>query len=152
MTRHAMHAAIVAALLAGCASGPPAAPGPDGRRAINSGGSLEILEAETRERAASEYDIAARAERAALFDGPRRFERAVDPEALAKLPRTGVVERTVSVPFGFGSTRFMPTPEQALRMRELFARAERIEVRGRTDGVGPREGDEIGRASCRERG
>lgn len=136
-------ALISVVLLSACASGPPAAPGPTGRFAINDDSVVRQLEVEARERVDTEYDEAAREARAALFRQPRRFTRPIDPETLAVLPRTGIVDRTVSVPFGFGSARFMPSPEQALRIRELFARAERIEVRGRTDGLGTREGDEM---------
>lgn len=143
MTRSTLCLALLAAATVGCASGPPAAPGPEGRRAINSPSTLAMLEEETRKRADTEYDDAAREARAALFEAPRKLNRARDPDAHATLPGGNTVDRTVSVRFGFGSTRFMPTPEQSFRMRELFALAERISVFGRTDGIGPREGDEM---------
>ena len=130
---------LAAALAAGCASSPPVPSGE--RRAVNDPGAVAMLASAQQEALATDYDQAKREARARLFE-TRRFNREPDPETLGELPGTGVVLRTVSVPFGFNSTRFIPTAEQALRIRELFAMAERIEVRGRTDGIGSRAADE----------
>jgi len=56
-----------------------------------------------------------------------------------ELDRTG----TVVIEFPFASTEFAPSPAQAQRIKALIPHAERIEVRGRSDGYGGRTNDSL---------
>ena len=146
--RRTMSVLLSVLLASACASsGPPPAPGPAGARPINDPAAIEAIgRAASAARLASEYDEAQRERRARLFEVPpehegRRWFRDPEPASLARLPARGAAPRTVSVPFDFGSTRFRPSADQALALRELMVLAERIEVRGRTDGQGDAAGD-----------
>lgn len=70
------------------------------------------------------------------LDERRQFTRNSDPDEFALVPGAELIERTVVVTFPFASTKFSPDAETALQLRQLFAVADRIEVRGRTDGQG----------------
>jgi len=135
---------LAAAVLAlgACSSTPPRPSSAEGARvSVNSPAMIELL---MQQRAETEFDRMKRAQRAALFvPKARQFVRAVDTESLGDLPGNRGVLRTVSVPFAFNSVQFDPTPAQQLRMRELFASATRIEVRGRTDGIGATKDDAV---------
>lgn len=70
------------------------------------------------------------------------LNRPADRADFAEVPGARMVERTVRVPFEFASTLFRPTPQQQFQIQQLSAVADRIEVRGRTDGKGLKGADE----------
>ncbi len=72
----------------------------------------------------------------------RQLSRAKTRDEFAMVPGAELVERTVKVGFSFGSDEFLPTPEQRFQLRQLLAVADRVEVRGRTDGRGNPAADE----------
>ncbi len=67
--------------------------------------------------------------------------RPTDPNEFAQVDGARIVERTVVVPFSFGSSKFEPTAEQKVRILQLIAVADRVDVRGRTDGKKVTEAD-----------
>jgi len=66
----------------------------------------------------------------------RVFNRPPADGVMVSLPGMVLVPRIISLPFAWNSTEFKPTPQQMFRLRQLFAVADRIEIRGRTDGYG----------------
>lgn len=72
----------------------------------------------------------------------RQFFRNIPTSEFAYITGAELVERTVNVPFEYASTEFRPTPEQRFHLRLLFSVADRVEVRGRTDGRGNKRADE----------
>lgn len=68
--------------------------------------------------------------------------RAANREDYAYIEGADFVERTVYVPFAYASTQFRPTKEQQTRLQLLSAVADRVQVRGRTDGTGKRHRNE----------
>lgn len=72
----------------------------------------------------------------------RQLFRNIPTSEFAYIAGAELVERTVNVPFEYASTEFRPTPEQRFHLRLLFSVADRVEVRGRTDGRGNRQADE----------
>lgn len=52
------------------------------------------------------------------------------------------VSQTVTVHFPFNSANFRPSAAQEAALLPLLAKARRVEIRGRTDGIRPGEGDE----------
>lgn len=64
------------------------------------------------------------------------------PPATAVKPAPLPTSETVTVHFPYNSASFRPTASQETALRPLLANAQRIEVRGRTDGRQPSEGDE----------
>lgn len=77
------------------------------------------------------------------FTRPKRqLFRGIEPSEYAYIPGAELIERTVNVPFEYASAEFLPTPEQRFHLRLLFAVADRIELRGRTDGRGDKRADE----------
>ena len=68
--------------------------------------------------------------------------RARTRDEFALVQGAQLVERTVYVPFDFASDEFKPTVEQRYQLRQLLAVADRVEVRGRTDGRGNTRADE----------
>lgn len=70
------------------------------------------------------------------------LNRLADRADFAEVPGAMMVERIVRVPFKFASTLFSPTPQQQSQIQQLSAVADRIEVRGRTDGKGLKGPDE----------
>ena len=145
--------AALALTLGACASTPPPlspVPGLDGqgREPANSPTVLDMLH---RERIAAASDDSREARdrltRARYIDelkeGDRQWSRSVEPATLVHLPgEQEPVSKTVTVPFAFASTRFAPDIETMFALRRLLASAERVEVRGRTDGLGDPSEDE----------
>lgn len=72
----------------------------------------------------------------------RVFNHNMNPVPQAAVPGAELIPRIISIQFAYGSTRLRPTGLQRLHIRQLLAVADRIVVKGRTDGVGDREGDE----------
>lgn len=72
----------------------------------------------------------------------RQLFRSTPASEYAYIPGAELVERTVNVPFEYASTVFSPSPEQRFHLRLLFSVADRIELRGRTDGRGNRRNNE----------
>jgi len=125
-------------------------PGLDGsdRRPANSAATLDALHRERLAAANSpSREVRDQLARARYLEElekaqPRRV-RAVDPASVVQLPGAiASVSRTVTVPFGFASARFAPDSRTIDRLRQLLASAERVEVRGRTDGAGREGADE----------
>lgn len=75
-------------------------------------------------------------------DQQRQMFRKPERTYYARVPGAELIERTVMVPFSYGSVEFLPTPAQRFRLMQLMAVADRVEVRGRTDGRGNRVADE----------
>lgn len=66
----------------------------------------------------------------------RQFSRNPDPDDFALVPGAELIERTVVVTFPFASTEFSPDIDTRWKLRQLLAVADRVEIRGRTDGKG----------------
>lgn len=71
-----------------------------------------------------------------LKESKRQLFRNKPQTDYAQVPGARLIERIVHVPFEFASATFSPTPEQSFHIRQLLAVADRIEIRGRTDGKG----------------
>jgi len=119
---------IAAALLASCATTrtkPPSVSGKD-RVPVNGPAATKLLEV-----------MAAPIPEEVIEDEPRTFTRQPDSDLFIELGRDGTVSREIHVQFLFAGNAFRPTPEQRYRMRRLSTVASRVDVRGRTDNVGP---------------
>lgn len=113
--------------LAACSSNPPHSMPVGNATPVNSLATAEMLAHES----------------GFIIVGPQRHEpavrarllkRPVNQENYATLPGGELIERIVIVPFEYGSAKFRPSAGQAFRIRQLLAVADRIELRGRTDG------------------
>ena len=72
----------------------------------------------------------------------RQLFRRNTRDQYARVPGAQLIERTIYVPFDYGSDKFLPTMRQRLYLKQLLAVADRVEVRGRTDGRGNKKTDE----------
>lgn len=119
-------AIISCALLLAACSSPPKPPTVDGskRAAINNADTTSVL-----------------ALQAELAEVQQRVNTLEQRPAMTPVPPPAV-SQTVMIHFPFNSANFRPSAAQEAALLPLLANARRVEIRGRTDGHRPSDGDE----------
>lgn len=130
----AVSLSIVLLIVSGCAT-PQKPPVPYGRsQPINSAATISLL---TREAQAADGVVT----NTSSDLSKSLFNRHSTRQGETAFQEGELIERTVVVEFPFGSTQFTPSSDLASRMDTLIQGAERVEIRGRSDGYGDQEGD-----------